>query len=282
MSAGAATTTGGEGPGGPTPPGELSGAIGATSADTSKAGTGEPPSATGTVSPPGPPVAGSSTPDEPVQSEGTGAATTAAGTTLPQPLIQPGAEQRTRPRDGSRIAIVGEIVYELGPDGRTLREIPYFEYAREALGDHCPSVDSLRQRWLHPEQRAELEGLLADAGVELPELAAALDLADRDAVDVLAGAIFKQTVPTRQERVERLRREHSDWLDGFTPPAREILEAVLEKYVAGEAAHITDTGLLKVPPLAERGTFMELAQHFGGGAALRAALEELQSRLYAP
>ena len=44
----------------------------------------------------------------------------------------------------------------------------------------------------------------------------------------------------------------------------------------GEAPDVTDTGLLRVPPLSERGTFMELAQHFGGGAGLRATLAELR------
>jgi len=35
-----------------------------------------------------------------------------------------------------------------------------------------------------------------------------------------------------------------------------------------------------VPPLSERGTFMELAGRFGGGSALRQALAELKRRLY--
>ena len=44
---------------------------------------------------------------------------------------------------------------------------------------------------------------------------------------------------------------------------------------------VSDTELLKVPPLSEQGTFIALARHFGGGAAVRAALKELQTLLYA-
>jgi len=192
----------------------------------------------------------------------------------------PGGELRTRPRDGARIAVVGEFVYELGPDGRTLRQTPYLEYTKEAIGEDCSSLDNLRERWLRPELRTELQGRLADAGVELEELAAVFNLADRDLIDVVAHALFRQPVPTRRERIERLKERHLDWLNAFEPDAREVLDLIIEKYIAGEANDVTDTGLLKVPPLSQRGTFMELAQRFGNGAALRDALAELSRRLY--
>ena len=76
--------------------------------------------------------------------------------------------------------MVGEIVYELGPDGRTLREIPYLEYAHEAIGDDCPTPDTLRERWLNPELRRELQGRLEDDGVDLEELAAVFKLDECD------------------------------------------------------------------------------------------------------
>jgi hypothetical protein len=192
----------------------------------------------------------------------------------------PGAELRTRRRDGRRIAVVGEIVYELGPDGRTLREIPYVEYAREAIGGDCPTLDALRERWLNPDLRRDLQGRLEDDGVDLAELAAVFNLGECDPLDVLAHALFRTPVPSRQDRVARLRERHADWLAGFPAEAREILDVILRKFCDGEAPDVTDTGLLRVPPLSKRGTFMELAQRFGGGAGLRSALAELHHRLY--
>jgi hypothetical protein len=62
--------------------------------------------------------------------------------------------------------------------------------------------------------------------------------------------------------------------------ARGTLETILEKYVAGEAPDVTDTQLLRVPPLSHRGTFLELARPFGSGQGLRAALAELRDLLY--
>lgn len=198
----------------------------------------------------------------------------------PKPPEMPSAERRTRKRDGRQIAVVGEVVYELGPDGRTLKKIPYLEYAREAIGDECPTVEALRERWLNPDLRRELEGLLEQDGVNLEELAAVFNLSDCDPLDVLAHALFRAPVPTRQDRAQQLLERHADWLATFSPEAREILDVIVRKFTDGEAPEVTDTGLLKVPPLSERGTFLELAQRFGGGAGLRSALAELHRRLY--
>lgn len=60
-----------------------------------------------------------------------------------------------------------------------------------------------------------------------------------------------------------------------------MLDTIIQKYVDGDASDVSDTELLKVPPLSEQGTFIELARHFGGGAAVRAALKKLQTLLYA-
>lgn len=214
----------------------------------------------------------------PAVSNPAGSQALGTGPRVPPSML--GAEHRTRRRDGRRIAVVGEIVYELGPDGLALREIPYLEYAREAIGDYCPTLEALRERWLNPDLRKELEGRLEEDGVDLAELAAVFNLAECDPLDVLAHALFRTPVPSRQDRVARLHERHAAWLGGFPAEAREVLTLILAKFSNGEAPDVTDTGLLRVPPLSEQGTFMELAQPFGDGAGLRAALAELHRRLY--
>ncbi len=59
-----------------------------------------------------------------------------------------------------------------------------------------------------------------------------------------------------------------------------MLKVILGKYIAGEAADISDPELLKVPPLSDQGTFVELVRPFGGGQEVRKALRELQQILY--
>jgi type I restriction enzyme R subunit len=177
--------------------------------------------------------------------------------------------------------VAGEIVYELAPDGKTLRQVSLRDYTLAALQGMVQTEADLRAHWLVKEQRAEIVARLAEEGVDLQALAASQRLCDADPLDVLLYVAFGQAALTRRERAERVRHEHAEFFGRYNSAAREMLGTILQKYVDGDASDISDTELLKVPPLSEQGTFIELARHFGGGAAVRAALKELQALLYA-
>jgi type I restriction enzyme R subunit len=186
----------------------------------------------------------------------------------------------TRPRDGQQFRVAGEIIYELAPDGKTLRQISLRDYTVAALQGLVQTEADLRAHWLVKEQQAEIIARLVEEGVDLQALAASQHLHNTDPLDVLLHVAFGQAALTRQQRAERVWHEHAEFFGRYSPAAREILDTILQKYVDCDAADVSDTELLKVPPLSEQGTFIELARHFGGGAAVRAALKELQTLLY--
>ncbi len=184
-------------------------------------------------------------------------------------------------RSGQSIGVIGEYVYDLGPDGKTLRtRSSYRDFAASALHGLVGTPTDLRVRWLHREQRKALQDALEEEGVDLSLLAVTLHLSAVDPLDVLLHIAFGQQALTRSERVEQLYREHAAFFNRYRPEAGDILRIVLAKYEAGEAKDVSDPELLKVPPLSERGTFMELARPFGDGERVRAALKELQELLY--
>lgn len=191
----------------------------------------------------------------------------------------PPAVTVTRPRDGQPFRVAGEIVYELAPDGTTLRQVSLRDYTVAALQGLVQAEADLRARWLVKEQRAEIIARLAEEGVDLQALAVSQRLHDADPLDVLLYVAFGQAALTRRERAERVRHAHATFFARYNPAAREMLDTILQKYVDGDASDVSDTELLKVPPLSEQGTFIELARRFGDGAAVRAALKELQALL---
>ena len=87
---------------------------------------------------------------------------------------------------------------------------------------------------------------------------------------------------TRRERAERLRKEQKAFFDRYSKEAHEILNDILDKYVEYGTAQFAIPGILKVPPISERGTVMDISKMFGGAEKLRAAVSELQTLLYAP
>ena len=193
-----------------------------------------------------------------------------------------GQERLKQKRNGLIFKIIGEIVYELGPDGSTLRQRRYGEYAVTALqNSHVYTAADLRARWLREEQRAEILAYLEDEGVDLDELAYAKQLTDVDHLDLLLHVVFNEPVLTRAERVARLRREHKAFFTRYeaNPLAKLVLDAILEKYISGDAEDVSDVGLLEVSPLDSLGTPLELARSFQGDR-MQNVLNELKHLLY--
>ena len=82
-----------------------------------------------------------------------------------------------------------------------------------------------------------------------------------------------------RERAEALRREQKGFFDGYGPKAHEVLSDILEKYIDYGVAQFQIPDMLKVPPISERGTIMEIAAMFGGAEKLHSAVSEMQSLL---
>ena len=186
-------------------------------------------------------------------------------------------------RNGRVLKVVGEVVYELDADGRSLRRGTYRECAIETLASLVSTPHDLRSRWLHDEQRNEIIERLQDEGVDLDELAYQQGLMELDPLDLLLHVVFHEPIVTRQQRVERLHRTHTAFFARFEKNllARAVLDVILEKYVRREAPDVSDVDLLPLLSLNDKHTTLELAQAFvEKGANVRSVLKELQRLLY--
>lgn len=66
----------------------------------------------------------------------------------------------------------------------------------------------------------------------------------------------------------------------YSEKARIVLLALLEKYADGGIEYIEDIDVLRVPPISELGTPLELIQAFGSREKYRDALGVLEKELY--
>jgi type I restriction enzyme R subunit len=127
----------------------------------------------------------------------------------------------------------------------------------------------------------EIIARLEERGITFEELAAATNQLDADPFDLLCHVAFNAPLRTRRERADRLRKEKKDFFDQYGPEARAILNALLDKYADHGTAQFVIPDVLKVPPISEHGNVIEIAGLFGGAEKLRAAVNELQTLLYA-
>ena len=183
--------------------------------------------------------------------------------------------------DGGQVEVAAHLVYELDPDGKQLRVIRYTDYAAQKVRTLIPSAPELRQRWSNPEQRAEIISKLAERGIDFEELIDAAKQPEADPFDLLCHLAFNAPLRTRRERAQILRESQKDFFAQYSPEARQILDELLEKYADHGAAQFVLPDVLKLPPVSEHGQIGDIVNIFGNSDALRDAVTQLQTLIYA-
>ena len=85
---------------------------------------------------------------------------------------------------------------------------------------------------------------------------------------------------TRRERAQRVKKRNA--FGQYGPVARKVLDALLDKYADEGIATIESNEVLRVQPLSELGSPVELVRSFGGRPQYLQALQALEHELYAP
>lgn len=183
--------------------------------------------------------------------------------------------------DGGHVEIATHLVYELDATGKQLRVVKFTDYTAEKVRSMCPSAAALRSRWGNADERAEIIQALEDRGISFEQLAEVAEQPEADPFDLLCHVAFNAPLRTRRERAEMLRKEKKDFLEQYGPPAREILNEMLDKYIEYGTAQFQIPEILKFPPISDRGTVIEIASLFGGADKLRSAVQQMQTFLYA-
>jgi type I restriction enzyme, R subunit len=173
----------------------------------------------------------------------------------------------------------GEAHYRLEGDGRTMRLITYQQWVRNRVLALDLTPGQLRAEWAQVKSREALVRQLSQADIELAELTTKLENPDVDAVDLPIGVAWGLPLVSREERALRLRREQRTFLASFAPQAREVLDALLSKFVEFGATE-SSPQTLQVPPISDLGSVTELAARFDGTDGLHTALDELGRRLF--
>jgi type I restriction enzyme, R subunit len=199
----------------------------------------------------------------------------------PLPPDEPTPERRKFYFDGGQVEIASHLVYELDPDGKQLRVMKFTDYTAEKVRTLYRNAAELRREWANPAQRRDIIEKLAERGIEFDALAKTAQQPDADPLDLICHLAFNTPLRTRRERAQRLRFEKKDFFEQFGAPAREVLDELLEKYTEYGAAQFVLPDALELPPVNRHGNVMEIAALFGGPEKLRAAVNELQTLLYA-
>lgn len=178
--------------------------------------------------------------------------------------------------DGVGATIVHERIEYLDEAGKLVTE-SLRDYTKKTLRRHFASLDDFLRRWKGSERRRAVLDELAAEGLPLDVIAAELG-SDLDPFDLVCHVAFDAAPLTRKERADGVRKR--DVFTKYGDQARAVLEALLAKYADEGLIDIDDAQILRIPPLSDLGTPMQLVKAFGGKAAFDEAVHALQDALY--
>lgn len=212
-------------------------------------------------------------PDEPpVPPEEPGTEEEESGTIADPP---PGGRQKFYV-PGERAAVASERVQYYGPDGQLITE-SLRDYTRQTVRASFASLDDFRRRWSDAEQKQAIIAEMGEQGVLFEALAEEVGK-EFDAFDLVCHVAFDQRPLTRRERAKRVRKR--DYFGKYGERARAVLEALLDKYADEGVEHIEGLEALKVRPLDQFGSPLEIVRAFGGKQQYVEAVRELEAELY--
>jgi type I restriction enzyme R subunit len=175
------------------------------------------------------------------------------------------------------VAVMAERVQYYGPDGKLITE-SLTDYTKRTVTERFAKLDDFLRHWSSADRKAAVLQELEEQGVLFGELQAKAGR-DLDPFDLLCHVVYGAPPKTRRERALAVKKR--DVFTRYGERARAVLDALLEKYADEGIAPVEDLGVLRVPPLNDLGTPVELVSLFGGKDGYLDALRDLEAALYA-
>lgn len=179
---------------------------------------------------------------------------------------------------GCRVQILGKIVSVYDVDGKLLRQESIVDYTKSNILGQYASLDNFVLRWATEGKKAAIRELLNRQGIDLEQMKAEQAMSDVDDFDFICHVAFDKKPLTRRERANNVKKR--DFLSKYSGAAREVLEALLEKYMNTGIYEIEKTEILQIDPFKKFGKPSKIASYFGGKAGYLRAVKELEEELY--
>lgn len=202
-----------------------------------------------------------------------------------KPPVGPGSDpvdpKQPKPivnRDGCQVKIVYKTVSVYDANGKLLRQESIIDYTKENILGAYASLDNFIRKWSAEEKKEKIRGLLREQGIDLETLKEDQGMSDVDDFDFICHVAFDKKPLTRKERAENVKKR--DFLNKYSGAAREVLEALLDKYMNTGIYEIEKTEILKLDPFMKMGKPQKIASYFGGKDGYLKAVKELENAIY--
>ena len=181
--------------------------------------------------------------------------------------------------EGEDIAITTEIVSILGEDGKTMRTESITDFTRKQIRKRYATLNDFVKNWTEAERKKAIVDELKDYSVLVDAVREKNSaLANADIFDVICHVAFDQPPMTRRERANNVKKRN--YFAKYEGKAREVLEALLDKYADYGILNLEDSNILDNTPFNKIGKPQKIVKLFGGLDQFEQALKELENEIY--
>jgi len=151
------------------------------------------------------------------------------------------------------------------------------DHTKEIIKGQFASLDDFLNKWNSIDRKEAIIAGLQEQGVLIEAL---LDAVDKqvDLFDLICHIAFDQPPLTRKERANNVKKRN--YFAKYGEQARKVLETLLDKYADEGITNIESIEVLKVKPLTDFGSPIEIINQFGSKAQYLEAVKELEKELY--
>ncbi|MBU4485405.1 MAG: DEAD/DEAH box helicase family protein [Candidatus Delongbacteria bacterium] len=140
------------------------------------------------------------------------------------------------------------------------------------------SLNDFINRWNEADKKEVIIHELEGQGIFINELLDSVK-SEVDVFDLICHVAYDQPPLTRKERAENVRKRN--YFTKYGEKARKVLDALLDKYADEGIENIENIDILKVKPLTEFGSPVEIVNGiFGSKSKYISAIKELEKELY--
>ncbi|MBQ2097159.1 MAG: DEAD/DEAH box helicase family protein [Bacteroidales bacterium] len=177
-----------------------------------------------------------------------------------------------------RVNVLQRLVSIYDTDGKLLRQESIEDYTKESILGTYQTLENFIRTWNAEQKKEVIRDMLKEKGIDIDLVKKGQNMDDVDDFDFICHIAFNQKPLTRRERANNVKKR--DVFGKYSAAAREIIDALLDKYAELGIYDIESTEILKQTPFTKYGKPSRIASIFGGNIQYREALQLITKELY--
>lgn len=179
--------------------------------------------------------------------------------------------------NGVDVKVINERIQYIGEDGKLITE-SLKDYSKKNILNEYASLNDFLTAWTKADKKEVIIDELKNRGVFFEELEKESGR-DLDPFDLVCHIAYGKKPLTRRERVENIKKK--DYFAKYEGKAREVIDALLDKYADIGITAIDGIGDLQVFPFTQFGTPVQIVNEiFGGRESYLQVINQIQTSIY--